>query len=164
MFIKTDGFFIIIISMEYLRANKKYKGFMIDLINYLKDTKLSFKLKDHPLSPLSDTQLKSLFHLNDENFINKSIDVETYILTNRPFIRGVIGPTSTVLRSCHFLNISNICITGVFGNNNYVEYMQNYFKNSNTEIVFNFREIKKKIKNVNIKNNNKGDNDYRFLM
>ena len=164
-FIKTDGFCIIIIDMEYLSVNKKYKGFMIDLIDYLKNTRLSFKLKDHPLSSASDKQLKSLFHLNDENFINKSTDVETYILTNRPFIRGVIGPSSTVLRSCHFLNISNICITGVFEQKkDYLEYMQNYFKNSNTEIVFNFEEIKKKIKNLNLKNNIKEENDYWFLM
>jgi hypothetical protein len=164
-FINTDGFFIIIIDMEYLSVNKKYKRFMIDLINYLKNTRLSFKLKDHPLSLATDKQLKSLFLLNDENFINKSTDVETYILRNRPFIRGVIGPSSTVLRSCHFLNISNICITGVFEQKkDYIEYMQNYFKNSNTEIVFNFEEIKIKIKNAYFKNNIKEEDDYSFLM
>ena len=150
---KEGCFKILILSMAIYNANKNYKSATEDLINYLKINNIKFKVKDHPLSPFSDNELKLFFSLGDENFIQKAIDIEKYILINQHLINGVIGPTSTVLKSCNFLNIPNFCITGMFEERiDYLDYTEKYFKNSNTYFVNNVNDLNDKIKiSINLK-------------
>ena len=160
-----EGFIILILSMPIYNENKNYKTAIEDVIKYLKINKIKFKIKDHPLSPFSDKELKLFFSLEDENFIQKATDIESYILINTHLINAVIGPTSTVLKSCGFLNIPNFCITGMFEERiDYLDYTEKYFKNSNTYIVNNINNLNDKIKiSINLKEIS-GENNYSFFM
>ena len=144
--------YLLILSSYWESVFKDYNKSILLLINEIGLKNLL--IKDHPTSPLNNSQIKLKYGLNDENILPKKISLEKFLITNRSNIKSVIGPTSAALKYSSFFGIQTICYSNLFMfEKEYKDYSKEYFLHNSIHMINNVSEIKKidNKKNISIK-------------